>query len=245
MTHTPSRSIKTQRLPFHLHRSLLSDPSNPLRRRPPHLLALSRTHFIMFTLRLASLFFLAIATFVAASPVAVLEPEPVPIATVEKRASISSIDGVLNTLQGKVGSILPQMETLVSTATVTEANVAPLVLELVLAIDTATTSLSFLRLGLKKRQSEQDVANLVAGIVSDVANMFNGVEGSAPSGSGSLPDLSGLLSTVDLALNSLLVSLDGLLAGVLTIVTGLLGVGDVTGILGSLGLTSVLGLLAL
>jgi hypothetical protein len=57
-------------------------------------------------------------------------------------------------------------ENLVSTATATEANVAPLVLELVTALDTATTSLALLGLGLKKRQSEQDVANLIAGIVS-------------------------------------------------------------------------------
>lgn len=58
------------------------------------------------------------------------------------------------------------LENLVSTATATEANVAPLVLELVTALDTATISLTLLGLGLKKRQSEQDVANLIAGIVS-------------------------------------------------------------------------------
>ncbi|KAJ7804865.1 hypothetical protein B0H14DRAFT_2611961 [Mycena olivaceomarginata] len=119
----------------------------------------------MFVLRLASLFFQATTTFVAASPVAAPEPEPVPIATVQKRASISSIDGILNTLEGKVSSILPQIENLVLMATATEANVAPLILELITALDTATTSLALLGLALKKCQSEQDVVNLVTGSV--------------------------------------------------------------------------------
>jgi len=193
----------------------------------------------MFALRFSSLFLLATTTFVSASPVTVPSSERVSIAAAEKRASISSVNGVLNTLEGAVGSILPQIENLVSTATATEANVAPLVLDLVISLDTATTSLALLGLGLKKRQSEQDVATLVAGIVSDVANTLNGLEGLTSS----IPGLSGLLGTVDLALNSVLVGLDGVLAGVLTIVAGLLG--DVTGILGSLGLTSVLGSLGL
>jgi hypothetical protein len=63
----------------------------------------------MFALRFASFFLLATTTFVSASPVTVPGSEPIAIATVEKRASISSIDGVLNTLEGAVGSILPQI----------------------------------------------------------------------------------------------------------------------------------------
>jgi hypothetical protein len=66
------------------------------------------------------------------------------------------------------------LENLVSTATATEANVAPLVLELVTALDTATISLALLGLGLKKRQSEQDVANLIASIVSVIWKLMFG-----------------------------------------------------------------------
>jgi hypothetical protein len=63
----------------------------------------------MFALRFACFFLLATTTFVSAGPVTVPGSEPIAIAAVEERASISSIDGVLNTLEGAVGSILPQI----------------------------------------------------------------------------------------------------------------------------------------
>ncbi|KAK7045153.1 Sc15 protein [Favolaschia claudopus] len=197
----------------------------------------------MFALRLVSLFFLATTTFVSASPVAAPVLVPVADSTVQleafdKRASISSITGVLNTLEGKVGSILPQIDNLVATASATEANVAPLVLQLTTALNSASLSLTLLGLGLK-RQTEADVANLVAGLVSDIATSLNGLEGLASS----IPGLSGLTGTVDVALNSVLVNLNGLLAGILGTLAGLLG--PVTGILSGLGLTGVLGSLGL
>ncbi|KAJ7065798.1 hypothetical protein C8F01DRAFT_752492 [Mycena amicta] len=195
----------------------------------------------MFALRCASLFLLASTALVSSAPAPVAEPQV--DVTIEKRASISSITGVLNTLEGSVGSILPQIDTLVASGTaVTSSAVAPLILQLVTTLDIATTSLALLSLGLRdapleKRQTEQDVANLAAGLVTDIANTLGPLEAMGIAG------LSGLLGTVDTALNGVLVGLDGLLAGVLTIVAGL--VVTVAGLLNSLGLGAVLGSLGL
>jgi hypothetical protein len=61
----------------------------------------------MVALRFVPLFPLATTTFVSASPATAPGPEPIAIAAVEKRASISNINGILNTLESAVGSILP------------------------------------------------------------------------------------------------------------------------------------------
>jgi hypothetical protein len=61
----------------------------------------------MVALRFVSLFLLATITFISASPATVPGSEPIAIAAVEKRASISNINGILNTLESAVGSILP------------------------------------------------------------------------------------------------------------------------------------------
>ncbi|KAF7300203.1 hypothetical protein MKEN_01344100 [Mycena kentingensis (nom. inval.)] len=214
----------------------------------------------MFSLRLASLFLLASSTLVSANPVAAPEPAPVPaVVEFDKRASISSITGiithlkfppkpssVITTLENTVGTILPQIDALVvSGSAVTATAVAPLVLQLVLALNTATTSLALLKLGLRdldlseveRRQSIDDVAGLTAGVITDIVDTLGPLEDLGITG------LAGLLSSVDTALNNVLVGLEGLLAGVLVLVSGL--VVTVAGVLGSLGLGSVLGILGL
>ncbi|KAJ7439111.1 hypothetical protein FB451DRAFT_1447434 [Mycena latifolia] len=187
----------------------------------------------MLALRFTSLFLLA-STFVAASPAA-----PLP-GSVEKRASTADIQTVLTTLQTSTGSILPQIDAVVANGTATDATVTPLINELTAALDTATASLAALPATTgSKRQSDDDIANLVAGIITDIANALEGLLGTATT----IPGLGGLLAGVDTSLNQVLVGLETLLAGVLNLVANLLV--DVAGLLRSLALGLTLATLGL
>ncbi|KAJ7243070.1 hypothetical protein C8J57DRAFT_1084140 [Mycena rebaudengoi] len=180
----------------------------------------------MFALRFASLFLLS-ATFVSASPT-------FNAGLVEKRASNADIQTVFTTLKSSTDSILPQITDLVSSGTATDATVTPLINDLTTALNTATTSLGGLALPvLSKRQSNDEVAALVAEILTDVTTTLDGLLGSAAS----IPALGGLLLGVDAALHQVLFGLEILLAGVLNLVATLLV--DVAGLLRSLafGLT--------
>ena len=117
-----------------------------------------------------------------------------------------------------------------SSGTATDTSVTPLINELTAALNTATASLADLpTTETKKRQTEDDIAILAAGIVTviysfsilqlvnnyrqqDIGNTFNGFP---------LPGIDGLLVEVDVALNELLVGLDILLVGVSVLVAGL------------------------
>jgi hypothetical protein len=131
----------------------------------------------MFALRFASLFLLS-TTFVSASPTPAAG-----VALVDKRTTTADIETVFNTLKGSTDSILPQISaptvrsnfisltdstaSLVSSGTATDATVTPLINELTDAFDTATASLATLSpVELRKRQSDDDIANLVAGILT-------------------------------------------------------------------------------
>ncbi|KAF7333305.1 Sc15 protein [Mycena sanguinolenta] len=175
----------------------------------------------MFAFRFASLFLLA-TSFVSGA------------AVVEKRSSTADIETVLNTLKNSTDSILPQITALSSGGTATDATVTPLITDLTTALNTATASLATLTpVTSTKRQSDDDIANLVAGIVTDIANALDTLLGDASA----IPDLGTLLSGVDTALDQVLVGLETLLAGVLNLVATLLV--DVAGLLRSLafGLT--------
>ncbi|KAJ7511207.1 hypothetical protein B0H11DRAFT_2386886 [Mycena galericulata] len=187
----------------------------------------------MFALRFASLFLLA-TTLASASPA----PAPAGLAVVDKRASVSSVEDVITTLQSSTGSILPQINALVSGGTASDANVTPLIGELTAAINTATSSLSSLPAS-SKRQTNQEVANNVAGIITEISTSFNGLHGFHPP----IPALAELIISIDVALHELLVGLDIVLAGVLTLVAGLLT--GVAILLQELGLGLVIGLLGL
>ncbi|KAJ7160316.1 hypothetical protein C8R46DRAFT_1001526 [Mycena filopes] len=157
----------------------------------------------MFALRFAPLFLLSTSLVSAV--------------VVDKRASTTDIEAVLNALQSSTDSILPQINSLVSAGTATDDTVTPLINDLTAALDTATASLGTLALGGLKRQSDDDVANLVAGIITDITNTLDGLLGTAST----IPALGGLLAGVDTSLNQVLLGLEILLAGVLNLVANL------------------------
>ncbi|KAF7364578.1 Sc15 protein [Mycena venus] len=161
-------------------------------------------------------------------------------AVVEKRSSTADIESVLNTLKSSTDTILPQITALTSGGTASDATVTPLISDLTAALDTASASLATLSpVESRKRQSDDDIANLVAGIVTDVANALDGLLSEAST----IPDLGTLLAGVDTSLNQVLVGLETLLAGVLNLVATLLV--DVAGLLRSLALGLTLASLGL
>ncbi|KAJ6585648.1 hypothetical protein B0H19DRAFT_924575 [Mycena capillaripes] len=166
----------------------------------------------MFALRFTSLFLLAATSIVSASPT------PAGVAVVDKRSTTADIETVFNTLKGSTDSILPQITALVSGGTATDDTVTPLINDLTAAFDTATASLATLTpVASRKRQSDDDVANLVAGILTDVTTALDGLLGDAST----IPALGGLLAGVDTSLNQVLIGLETLLAGVLNLVATL------------------------
>ncbi|KAJ6467506.1 hypothetical protein C8R47DRAFT_1303442 [Mycena vitilis] len=188
----------------------------------------------MFALRFASLFLLS-ATFVSSSPTPAAG-----VALLDKRSSTADIQTVFNTLKGSTDSILPQITALVSGGNATDETVTPLIIDLTTAFNTATASLATLSpVEAAKRQSDDDIANLVAGILTDVTQALDGLLGSAAS----IPALGGLLAGLDTALNQVLLGLEILLAGVLNLVATLLV--DVAGLLRSLALGLTLATLGL
>ncbi|KAK7000314.1 Sc15 protein [Favolaschia claudopus] len=199
----------------------------------------------MFALRFAPLFLFA-ASFVSGaaveqrSPAGIVADADKPIWVTEKRSSTADVEAVLNTLKGSTDSILPQIDALVSGGTASDATVTPLINELTSALDTASASLGGLSpVSSRKRQSDDDIANLVAGILTDVTNTLDGLLGEAAS----IPALGGLLAGVDTSLNQVLVGLETLLAGVLRLVANLLV--DVANLLRSLALGLTLATLGL
>ncbi|KAJ7436086.1 hypothetical protein B0H11DRAFT_1755268 [Mycena galericulata] len=181
----------------------------------------------MFGLRFASLLLLS-ATFVSAIP------SPV----VDKRASTADIETVFTTLKSSTDSILPQITALVSGGTATDATVTPLINELTSALETASGSLTGLAIPLK-RQTDAEIATLVAGIITDITNALDSLLGTAST----IPALGGLLAGVDTSLNQVLLGLEILLAGVLELVANLLV--DVAGLLQQLALGLTLATLGL
>ncbi|KAI5119276.1 hypothetical protein M0805_008057 [Coniferiporia weirii] len=178
--------------------------------------------------RVASFFgvFLTVGAFALAGPA-------------EKRSSAASVQTVLTTLQSSTNSILPQINALSTNGKASDSTALPLINELVSALNTAQSSLAVVNAGgslLEKRQSTDEVATLVAGIVSDITLSLNGIVGV-------LPILDSILVDVDVALSEVLTGVEIAVDGVLTLVAGLLG--GVVGILESLTLGLVLGLLGL
>ncbi|KIK58218.1 hypothetical protein GYMLUDRAFT_202684 [Collybiopsis luxurians FD-317 M1] len=187
----------------------------------------------MFFARFFALFFLfASFGFVASVPSA---------ATVQKRQDTADIETVLNTLKSSTDTILPQITAIGQAGNASDANVTPLINDLTAALDTASSSLTSLQTSSRKarRQSDDDIANLVAGIITDIANALDTLLGDAAA----IPDLGSLLGGVDASLDQVLKGLETLLAGVLTLVANLLV--DVAGLLESLALGLTLASLGL
>ncbi|KAJ7640906.1 hypothetical protein B0H17DRAFT_1216469 [Mycena rosella] len=74
-------------------------------------------------------------------------------------------------------------------------------------------------------QSNDDIANLVAGILTDVTTALDGLLGTAST----IPGLGRLLGGLDVSLNQVLLGFETLLAGVLSLVAAFLV--DVAGLL--------------
>ncbi|TDL20465.1 hypothetical protein BD410DRAFT_725859 [Rickenella mellea] len=131
----------------------------------------------------------------------------------------AAIEAVFTTLKASSDTILPQITSLASGGTATDDTVTPLINDLTAALDTATASLGALDATsiLKKRQSSDDIANLVAGIITDITNALDSLLGTAST----IPALGGLLAGVDTSLNQVLKGLEQLLAGVLNLVANL------------------------
>ncbi|KAJ7250093.1 hypothetical protein B0H12DRAFT_1121487 [Mycena haematopus] len=174
----------------------------------------------MFALRFAPLFLFA-ASFVSGTVVA------------EKRASTASVETVFNTLKASTDTILPQISSQVSGGTASDATVTPLIAKLTAALNTASLSLATLPPAeSRKRQSDADVAALLAGVVTDISTTLELLTVEL------VPVLDVLLVSVDVALNEVLVGVDVVLTGVVTLVSGLLV--SVGGVLDTLGLSLIL-----
>ncbi|THU85733.1 hypothetical protein K435DRAFT_763928 [Dendrothele bispora CBS 962.96] len=157
-----------------------------------------------------------------------------------KRQTNADVDGVLANLQSQLGTILPQIDALSASGNATDAEVTPLIGQLNDALNGASDNLGNIpALGLRKRQSDQDTANQVASIVTDITNSLNGIHGHP----GHISTLTVLLASVDVALHRLLIAVDILLVGVLKLVAVLLV--DVAKLLRGLAFTLTLTILAL
>ncbi|KAF9462822.1 hypothetical protein BDZ94DRAFT_1290091 [Collybia nuda] len=167
-------------------------------------------------------------------------PTPKEAKLIKRTGTSSDIQEVFTTLKQTTDSVLPKIDSLASGGTATEAAVAPLIGELTSALNKATSSLASIDgpVSTDGGPSEQDIANLVAGIIKDVATTLNGLTGAT-----AVPTLTLLLPGIDLALNQVLLGLDILLSGVLDLVANLLT--SVAGLLRSLNLGLLLGTLGL
>jgi hypothetical protein len=188
--------------------------------------------FKFFTIALAAFSFGL--TAVTASPVAA-------VAAVEKRDVNSDVNSVLQGLQGKTNTILPQITALTQGGLVTELAITPLLNDLKSAIDTATADLSKIphTTSASKRQSNEQIAQLVASIITDITHALDNLVGDLAT----IPILGGLLNGIDASLSQLLHGLEGLLAGLLNLVATLLV--DVAALLRQLAFALTLGSLGL
>ncbi|KAF9262823.1 hypothetical protein L218DRAFT_866859 [Marasmius fiardii PR-910] len=167
----------------------------------------------MFATKLFAAFTFVSFGLVASTPVAA----PLPAFDIVKRDN-ADIQQVFTTLKGSTDAILPQLGQLATNGSASDDTVTPLINELTSALDQATSSLSTLSpSSSRKRQSNDDIANLVAGIITDITNALNQLTGVA----GQIPALGGLLAGVDTSLAQVLSGLETLLAGVLRLVANL------------------------
>ncbi|KAJ6527752.1 hypothetical protein B0H19DRAFT_540640 [Mycena capillaripes] len=168
--------------------------------------------------RFASLFLLS-ATFVSAIPT--------PANTdLVRGAAPTDVHIVLITLKSTTDDILPQIHDFVSTGNVTDAIITPLVTQLTVAIQTASSALAALPVDavINSESDKAAIGVLVAKIITNVITVPGALATVSP-----ITTLEPLLASVDAALKQLLVGLVSLVPGVLSLVAKLLG--DVVGLL--------------
>ncbi|EEB98636.1 hypothetical protein MPER_01822 [Moniliophthora perniciosa FA553] len=162
----------------------------------------------MFVSKLFAAFTFVSFGFVAANPIA---------NEVAKRDN-ADIQTVLTTLKDQTDAILPQIIDLSNSGDASDDTVTPLINQLTTALNAATASLGDLEpASSRKRQSDDDIANLTAGIVTDITNALTSLSAQAAA----IPTLGVLLGGVDTSLAQVLRGLETLLAGVLRLVANL------------------------
>ncbi|KIY64356.1 hypothetical protein CYLTODRAFT_425286 [Cylindrobasidium torrendii FP15055 ss-10] len=189
----------------------------------------------MFFTRIAAVFAIGSTLFAAAAPTPCARDLEV---EVEVEVEVSDI---LNDLLDVTSSVLPQLSAVTD---ITEGTVLPLVQKLTDALQTASDDLAGLSApssgaALASRDGQEEVAQLLNTILSDVGNTLNPILGDLQK----IPAVAELLKTLSPVLHTVLGAVEALLPGVLALVSGLLG--PVVDVLHDLGLGGVLGLLGL
>ncbi|KAH7097482.1 hypothetical protein BKA62DRAFT_623779, partial [Auriculariales sp. MPI-PUGE-AT-0066] len=171
--------------------------------------------------------------FVAASPVA--DSEAALVARQE-----ADIISILTLTRAQAILDATAIQLLAANPLTTEEEATAAFGKLTDTINSATTQIAAIQpVGTTKRQSSDDVAVLVAGLITDVTTLLDGVLGQLAG----IPTIGGLFGGLDAALNQLLKGLEGLLAGVLNLVAQLLV--NVADLLRKLALGLTLGSLGL
>jgi len=148
--------------------------------------------------------------------------------SVQKR-DVTDVLAVATTLQNSAATILPQIQSLVSSGTASDANLTPLIAQLTTAVNTAQTS--FGSLSPVSDASDEDnarVANVLGPVIREIIIVLNSVEHL-------VPDVARLLISLNIAINALVRGLDRVLIGAVILVDHILN--DVSGLLVGLGFT--------
>ncbi|KAG8724796.1 hypothetical protein FRC09_014218 [Ceratobasidium sp. 395] len=152
----------------------------------------------------------------------------------------SDIHTAVTSLKQKIEPICAEIDELVKTKEITLDNVTPLLNDLKAVLDDAAANhLKLARSALRKRQTDNEIAQLIADLLEVIANTLNGVLAAL----GNIPALALLLAGIDASLAQVLIGLGILLAGVLNLVATLLV--NVAALLRSLAFGLTLGALGL
>ncbi|KAK0462366.1 uncharacterized protein EV420DRAFT_1183545 [Desarmillaria tabescens] len=165
--------------------------------------------FFFRALTAASAFFLAVSPILA-SP-APLQADLVKFDTdLVARADVNVLD-IFSDLKGVADQILPEIESLIKNNTLTQDLVMPLINDLMGAIKNATSELGSLdKSSVVVGGTNQELATLVAGIVTDISGTMDGLTTAS-------------VDSSSLDLGSILLDVGGVLAGLLVAVVGIVG----------------------
>ncbi|QRV92863.1 Sc15 protein [Ceratobasidium sp. AG-Ba] len=135
------------------------------------------------------------------------------------RRDNSDIMAVMTNLSQSVDVVLKKIDVLVDSKEANIATATPLITELNVALLKGASDLSKLSpASLRRRQSDDEVAQITAQLVSGIETTLGGLVDAL----GGMPILGGLLTGVDTSLNQVLLGLSILLQGVLRLVANLL-----------------------
>ncbi|KIJ26832.1 hypothetical protein M422DRAFT_191687 [Sphaerobolus stellatus SS14] len=158
------------------------------------------------------MFFSRVFSFAVLS-LSVISAAATPVAP--KKRAVSDVLAVVGTLQSSTGTILPQIDSLANSGSATQANISPLLANLVDALNTASTSLNAMQANSVTGSSNaKEVSNAAAPVVKNVATSLNNLKVQKP-------ELASLFVPfgIDTALNELLVGLDVVVVGLGTLLS--------------------------